>query len=214
MSLSDRFIRNPVLTTVCSLVIVILGAIALPMLPLEKLPQLAPTQIQVTASNIGADARTTVDTVTNPLEEEINGVEAMKYMSSNTSSDGIANIVVSFPVAIDRNIAQVNVQNRVNQATPGLPDVVKQTGVTVEAASPSLLLAYGFYADKDAQGQPLYDTFFISNYIDRTLLNEIKRIPGIGQAKLIGERKLALRIWLDPIKMAAQNLTPSMWSGR
>ncbi|WP_233134018.1 efflux RND transporter permease subunit [Synechococcus sp. BO 8801] len=208
MSLSDRFIRGPVLTTVCSLVILIMGGIAIPLLPLEKLPQLAPTQIQVTATNIGADARTTVDAVTNVLEEEINGVEDMKYMSSNTSSDGIANIVVSFPVAVDRNIAQVNVQNRVNQATPGLPDVVKQTGVTVEAASPSLLLAYGFYADKDDQGQPLYDPFFISNYVDRNLVNEIKRIPGIGQVKITGDRRLAMRIWLDPNKLAAQNLTP------
>lgn len=208
MSLSNRFIRGPVLTTVCSLVILIMGGIAIPLLPLEKLPQLAPTQIQVTASNIGADARTTVDTVTNVLEEEINGVEDMKYMSSNTSSDGVANITVSFPVAIDRNTAQVNVQNRVSQATPNLPDVVKQTGVTVEAASPSLLLAYGFSAENDASGKPLYDAFFLSNYIDRNLINEIRRIPGIGQAKILGDRKLALRIWLDPARMAAYRFTP------
>lgn len=208
MSLSDRFIRGPVLTTVCSLVILILGGLALPLLPLEKLPQLAPTQIQVTATNSGADARTTVDTVTRVLEEEINGVEEMKYIASNTSSDGISNIIVSFPVAVDRNTAQVNVQNRVNQATPRLPEVVRQTGVKVEAASPSLLLAYGFYADEDAQGKPLFDPFFISNYIDRNLLNEIRRIPGIGQAKIIGDRKLAMRIWLDPSRLAAQNLTP------
>jgi hydrophobe/amphiphile efflux-1 (HAE1) family protein len=208
VSISDRFIRGPVLTTVCSLVILLIGGISLPLLPLEKLPQLAPTQIQVTSTNIGADARTTVDTVTNVLEEEINGVEDMKYISSNTSSDGVSNIIVSFPVAVNRNTAQVNVQNRVNQATPNLPEVVKQTGVTVEAASPSLLLAYGFYADKDAQAEPVYDPFFISNYIDRNLLNEIRRIPGIGQAKIIGDRKLALRIWLDPYKLAAEDLTP------
>ncbi|MFM7675830.1 MAG: sulfate permease [Synechococcus sp.] len=208
MSLSDRFIRGPVLTTVCSLVILIMGAISIPLLPLEKLPQLAPTQINVSAVNIGADARTTVDTVTNVLEEEINGVEDMKYMYSNTSSDGVANITVAFPVAVDRNIAQVNVQNRVSKATPGLPDVVKQTGVTVEAASPSLLLAFGFYSDTDAQGQPLYDPQFISNYIDRTMVDEVRRIPGIGNTVIIGERKFALRIWLDPLKLAANDLTP------
>ncbi|MCP9849029.1 efflux RND transporter permease subunit [Cyanobium sp. Morenito 9A2] len=208
MSLSDRFIRGPVLTTVCSLVILLLGAISIPLLPLEKLPQLAPTQINVSAVNIGADARTTVDTVTNPLEEEINGVENMKFMYSNTSSDGIANITVAFPVAVDRNIAQVNVQNRVSQATPGLPDAVKQTGVTVEAASPSLLLAFGFYADTDAQGKPLYDPLFMSNFIDQNLINEVRRIPGIGNTVIIGERTFALRIWLDPQKLAAYGLTP------
>jgi multidrug efflux pump subunit AcrB len=113
LSVSDRFIRNPVLTTVCSLVILLIGGVAIPLLPLEKLPQLAPTQIQVTATNIGADARTTFDTTTRALEKEINGVEDMKYISSNTSSDGISNINVFFPVDVDRNIAQVNVQNRV-----------------------------------------------------------------------------------------------------
>lgn len=208
MSLSDRFIRGPVLTTVCSLVILIMGGIAIPLLPLEKLPQLAPTQINVTATNIGADARTTVDTVTNVLEKEINGVEEMKYMYSNTSSDGIANITVAFPVAVDRNTAQVNVQNRVNQATPGLPEVVKQTGVTVEAASPSLLLAFGFYSGTDAEGKPLYDPLFMSNFVDRTLVDEVRRIPGIGNTVIIGERKFALRIWLEPQKLAAYSLTP------
>ncbi len=208
MSLSDRFIRSPVLTTVCSLLILILGGIAIPLLPLEKLPQLAPTQVNVTAVNIGADARTTVDTVTNVLEQEINGVEDMKFMYSNTSSDGIANITVAFPVAVDRNIAQVNVQNRVNQATPTLPDVVKQTGVTVEAASPSLLVAFGFYSDTDALGKPLYDPLFISNFIDQNLVDEVRRIPGIGNTVIIGERKFALRIWLDPQKLAAYSLTP------
>ncbi len=208
MSLSDRFIRSPVLTTVCSLVILILGAVAIPLLPLEKLPQMAPTQIKVTATNIGADARTTTDTVTRVIEKEINGVESMKYMASNTSSAGVSNITVSFPVEVDRKIAQVNVQNRVSQATPELPDVVKQTGVTVEAASPSLLLAYGFYAELDAQGQPLYDPLFISNYIDQYMLDEITRVPGIGNATILGERKYALRLWLDPARLASHDLTP------
>lgn len=209
MSLSDNFIRSPVLTTVCSAVIILLGLIALPLLPLEKLPQLAPTQIKVTATNLGADARTTVDTVTSPLEEEINGVEDMKYMTSNTSSAGIANITVAFPVSVNRNIAQVNVQNRVNQALPNMPDVVKQTGIVTEAASPSLLLAYGFYSEKNEQGEYIYDTGYISNYIDLFIVNELKRIPGIGSLVIMGERKYAMRIWLDPEKLAARNLTPS-----
>ena len=208
MSLSDRFIRSPVLTTVCSLVILLIGGVAIPLLPLEKLPQLAPTQIQVTATNIGADARTTFDTVTRVLEKEINGVEDMKYISSNTSSDGNSNINVFFPVAVDRNIAQVNVQNRVNQASATLPDVVKKTGVTVKAASPSTLLAYGFYAEPDASGEPLYDPLFLSNYIDQNLSDEIRRVPGVGNITIIGERRYAMRIWLDPSRLAGFQLTP------
>jgi hydrophobe/amphiphile efflux-1 (HAE1) family protein len=209
MSVSDNFIRGPVLTTVCSLVILLLGGIAIPLLPLEKLPQMAPTQIAITATNLGADARSTVDTVTSVLETEVNGVEDMKYMSSTTDSAGIANIKVSFPVAVDRNIAQVNVTNRVNQALPSMPEVVKQTGITVEAASPSLLLAYGFYSDLDANGNPIYDTGFISNYLDQFVVDELKRIPGIGSLVILGERKYALRIWLDPGKLASRGLTPS-----
>lgn len=208
MSLSDRFIRNPVLTTVCSLVILLIGGVAIPLLPLEKLPQLAPTQIQVTATNIGADARTTFDTVTRVLEKEINGVEDMKYIASNTSSDGISNINVFFPVAVDRNIAQVNVQNRVSQASPTLPDVVKQTGVTVKAASPSILVAYGFYSATDSSGEPLYDPLFLSNYVDQNLSDEIRRVPGVGNISIIGERRYAMRIWLDPNRLAGFGLTP------
>lgn len=208
MSVSDKFIRNPVLTTVCSLVILLMGIIALPLLPLEKLPQLAPTQIKVTSVNIGADAKTTEDTVTSVLEQEINGVEDMKYMSSDTGSDGVSSIRVAFPVDVDRNIAQVNVQNRVNQALPGLPDVVKQTGVTTEAASPSLLLAYGFYSEKNAQGEAIYDTGFISNYLDLFVVDELKRLPGVGSIVILGDRRYAMRIWLDPNKLASRNLTP------
>lgn len=208
MSLSDRFIRNPVLTTVCSLVILLVGGVAIPLLPLEKLPQLAPTQIQVMATNLGSDARTTFDTVTRVLEKEINGVEDMKYMSSNTSSDGISNINVFFPVGVDRNIAQVNVQNRVSQASPTLPEAVKQTGVTVKAASPSILVAYGFYSDVDGSGEPLYDPLFLSNYIDQNLSDEIRRVPGVGNITIIGERRYAMRIWLDPARLASFGLTP------
>jgi hydrophobe/amphiphile efflux-1 (HAE1) family protein len=208
MSVSDRFIRNPVLTTVCSLVILLIGGVAIPLLPLEKLPQLAPTQIQVTSTNIGADARTTFDTTTRVLEKEINGVEQMKYISSNTSSDGVSNINVFFPVEVDRNIAQVNVQNRVAQTEPTLPEAVKKTGVTVKAASPSILVAYGFYADTGADGQPLYDQLFLSNFVDQNLIDEVRRVPGVGDVKIIGERRFALRIWLDPARLASAGLTP------
>jgi hydrophobe/amphiphile efflux-1 (HAE1) family protein len=208
-SVSSIFIKRPVLATVCSLLIILAGAIALPLLPIAKLPQLAPTQVKVTATYIGADAKTTVDTVTSILEREINGVENMKYMSSNTGNDGVANITVAFPTNIDRNQAQVNVQNRVGLAEPRLPDVVKQTGVKVDKASPNILLAYAFYSDKDAEGKAIYDPIFISNYVDLNITDEIKRIFGVGSITIFGERKYAMRIWLDPDKLAARNLTAS-----
>jgi hydrophobe/amphiphile efflux-1 (HAE1) family protein len=209
LNISNIFIKRPVLATVCSLVIILAGAIALPLLPVAKLPQLAPTQVKVTATYIGADAKTTEDTVTTILEREINGVENMKYMSSNTSNDGIANITVAFPTDIERNQAQVNVQNRVGLAEPQLPDAVKQTGVVVDKASPNILLAYAFYSDKDAQGKPLYDPIFISNYLDLFITDEIKRIFGVGSITIYGDRQYAMRIWLDPNKLAARSLTAS-----
>jgi multidrug efflux pump subunit AcrB len=209
LSISDNFIKRPVLTTVCSLVIILAGAIALPLLPIEKLPQLAPTQISVTAVNIGADAKTTVDTVTTIIEREINGVENQKYMSSTTGSDGVATITVSFPTEVNRNTAQVNVQNRVAQAEPQLPDIVKQTGVTTEAAAPNILLAYAFYSELNPEGKPIYDPIFISNYLDLSIIDEIKRIYGVGRINVLGERKYALRIWLNPSQLAARGLTAS-----
>ncbi|NCR72603.1 MAG: efflux RND transporter permease subunit [Microcystis aeruginosa LG13-12] len=207
LSISSLFIKRPVLATVCSLLIVLAGAIAFPLLPVAKLPQLAPTQVKVTATYIGADARTTEDTVTTILEREINGVENMKYISSNTSNDGVANITVAFPTNIDRNQAQVNVQNRVGLAEPRLPDGVKQTGVKVDKASPNILLAYAFFSEKDPSGKAIYDPIFISNYIDLNITDEIKRLFGVGSITMFGERKYAMRFWLDPDKLAARNLT-------
>jgi hydrophobe/amphiphile efflux-1 (HAE1) family protein len=209
LNISNTFIKRPVLATVCSLVIILAGLIALPLLPVGKLPQLAPTQVKITSTYNGADAKTTEDTVTTPLEREINGVENMTYMSSNTGNDGVTNITVAFPTSIERNQAQVNVQNRVALAEPRLPDAVKQTGVKVDKASPNILLAYGFYADKDSQGKPIYDPVFISNYVDLFVNDEIKRIFGVGSITVFGERKYAMRIWLDPEKLAARNLVAS-----
>lgn len=207
LSISEIFIKRPVLATVCSLVIILAGGIALPLLPVAKLPQLAPTQVKVTATYNGADAKTTEDTVTTILEREINGVENMTYINSNTGNNGIANITVAFPTNIERNQAQVNVQNRVGLAEPQLPDSVKQVGVVVDKASPNILLAYAFYSEKDEQGKAIYDPIFISNYLDFFVTDEIKRIFGVGSLTIFGERQYAMRIWLDPNKLAARGLT-------
>ncbi|MBG1262039.1 efflux RND transporter permease subunit [Nostoc commune] len=199
----NTFIRRPVLTTVCTFIILLLGSICIPILPISQLPDLAPVQITVSSNNIGADAQTTESTVTNIIERQINGVKDVSYISSNTGNDGSSNITVSFPTNVNSDIAQVNVQNKEALASPQLPDTVQRTGVTVETASSSLLLVYGFYSENNE-----YDNIFISNYVDLYILDQIKRLPGVGSARVFGERKYAMRLWLDPNKLAQHQLTP------
>ncbi|MCC5656372.1 efflux RND transporter permease subunit [Nostoc sp. XA010] len=199
----NTFIRRPVLTTVCTLIILLLGSICIPILPISQLPDLAPVQITVNSNNIGADAQTTENTVTNIIERQINGVKDVSYISSNTGNDGSSNITVSFPTNVNSDIAQVNVQNKQALASPQLPDTVQRTGVTVETASSSLLLVYGFYSENNE-----YDNIFISNYVDLYIFDQIKRLPGVGSARVFGERKYAMRLWLDPNKLAQHQLTP------
>ncbi|MBW4535695.1 MAG: efflux RND transporter permease subunit [Pleurocapsa minor HA4230-MV1] len=201
LSIANTFIKRPILTTVIAIITVLIGAISIPMLPISQLPQIAPIQVEVSSAYIGADAETAETNVTSVIEREINGVENMSYISSNTSNDGVSSIVVSFPPEIDRDIAQVNVQNRVALAEPQLPSSVQQTGVTVQKSSPDLLLATSFYADNGE-----YDDLFLSNYLDLYVLDQIKRIEGVGQAVIFGERKYAMRLWLDPDALAARNL--------
>ncbi|MBC1219064.1 efflux RND transporter permease subunit [Nostoc sp. UCD121] len=199
----NTFIKRPVLTTVCTFIILLLGSICIPILPISQLPDLAPVQITVSSNNIGADAQTTENTVTNIIERQINGVKDVSYISSNTGNDGSSNITVSFPTNVNSDIAQVNVQNKEALASPQLPDTVQRTGVTVETASSSLLLVYGFYSENNE-----YDNIFISNYVDLYILDQIKRLPGVGSARVFGERKYAMRLWLDPNKLAQHQLTP------
>ncbi|WP_392478289.1 efflux RND transporter permease subunit [Nostoc sp. C110] len=199
----NTFIKRPVLTTVCTFIILLLGSICIPILPISQLPDLAPVQITVSSNNIGADAQTTESSVTNIIERQINGVKDVSYISSNTGNDGSSNITVSFPTNVNSDIAQVNVQNKEALASPQLPDTVQRTGVTVETASSSLLLVYGFYSENNE-----YDNIFISNYVDLYILDQIKRLPGVGSARVFGERKYAMRLWLDPNKLAQHQLTP------
>jgi len=206
-NLAAGFIKRPVLTTVCSLLIILLGGIAIPLLPLAKLPDLAPKQVQVTANFQGADAQTTTDNVTTVLERQINGTEDMLYMSSYTDSTGNATINVSFPVEIDANIAQVLVQNNVSTAQPQLPESVNRTGVTTTKQSPSITIAYGIYSEKNEQGEFIYDNTFLSNYVDRYITDEIKRLNGVGAVTIAGQRQYAMRIWLNPDALAARGVT-------
>jgi multidrug efflux pump subunit AcrB len=198
LNISSTFIKRPVLTTVCTIIIVLLGGICIPLLPLAKLPELALKQVTVTANYLGTDAKTAEENVTTVLEKQINGTEQIVYMSSVTTNNGDTTINVSFPTEIDRNSAQVLVQNNAAIANAQLPVEVTRTGVITQKQSPTITLAYALYSEKDAQGKFLYDNVFLSNYVDRFILDEIKRIEGVGATRIVGERKYAMRIWLDP----------------
>ncbi|MEB3312865.1 MAG: efflux RND transporter permease subunit [Cyanobacteriota bacterium] len=203
LSIADNFIRRPVLATVVTVLILLVGGIAIPLLPIEQLPELAPVQVQVAATYTGADAATVENTVTSVLEREINGVEGMDYLTSSSTNTGQSTINIVFRPGQDKDQAQVNVQNRVAVAQPQLPPEVNNLGVTVRAQSPSTLLVYRFYTEDDR-----YDALFLNNYVDLFILDEIKRINGVGNAQIFGAGRYAMRLWLDPIALAKQGLTP------
>lgn len=198
----DFFIKRPVFTIVCALVILLMGAISIPTLPTARYPDITPTQINVTASYIGASAQVVENTVTTVLERRINGVEGMRYMTSSSSNNGTSTIRVTFDSSRNRDIAAVDVQNRVAIAEPQLPAAVRQTGVTVTKQSNDILLAMGLYTDNRE-----YDNIFLSNYADLYLVDALQRVNGVSEARIFGERRYAMRLWLDPNKLASRNLT-------
>ena len=196
------FIKKPVFAIVCSLVILVVGLISIPTLPIEQYPDISPVQITVTANYIGASAQVVEETVTTILERQINGVEGMRYMSSTSSNDGTSTITVTFEQGYDIDVAASDVQNRVLQAEPKLPEAVRQTGVTVSKQSSAIVLAMAIYSEDDR-----YDDTFISNYVDLYVLDPLKRIKGVGTIVPFGERRYAMRIWLDPNRLASRDLT-------
>jgi len=198
----DFFIRRPVFATVCALLIILGGAISIPSLPVAQFPELAPPQVLVTSGYIGANAQTVESAVTIPLEQTINGVPGMRYINSSSGNDGTSLITVTFDSARDVDLAAVDVQNRVNQALGRLPNEVKNTGIIITKQFSGFVLAAGLYADK-AQ----YSSLFISNYLDVYVKDALKRVPGVGDATIFGERKYAMRLWLDPSRLAARGLT-------
>jgi HAE1 family hydrophobic/amphiphilic exporter-1 len=198
----DTFIRRPILASVCSLVIILAGAVAIPTLPIAQFPELAPPQVQITAVYNGASAEVVESAVTNPLEQAINGIEGMQYMSSSSSSDGVSSITITFDLTRNLDVAAVDVQNRISQVEGRLPAEVTAVGIAVTKVSSNFVLAAGAYAE---HGE--YDTLFISNYIDRFIRDELKRVPGVGDVFVFGERRYAMRLWLDPNRLASRNLT-------
>ncbi|MDR8394030.1 efflux RND transporter permease subunit [Aliifodinibius sp. S!AR15-10] len=199
-----RFIERPVLSTVISIIIVILGFLGYNALPVSLYPEIAPPTIQVSANYPGANAETVLNSVVTPLEEQINGVEGMTYISSTASDNGRAQIQVFFELGTDPDIAAVNVQNRVAQASSLLPQEVTQAGVTTQKQQTSRLLIFTLYSPNGK-----YDGTFIENYARINVIPQLQRINGVGTAESFGNSAYAMRIWMKPDVMASYNLTPN-----
>jgi len=206
--LARFFIDRPVLAWVISLVIVLMGLIATGLLPIAQYPQVTPPTVRVTATYPGASARVVADTAAAPIEQQVNGVENMLYMSSQSSNDGSYTLDVTFAIGTDINMAQVLVQNRVAIAQPTLPDTVRAIGVTVKKRSPDILLVVNLYAEDDpATGRPHYDQLYLSNYATINLQDALARVDGVGDVFSFGGQDYSMRVWLDPDKLQSRSLS-------
>ena len=203
MNIPRFFADRPVFAAVLSVVITLMGALAYFQLPVSQYPEVIPPTVIVSASYPGANAQTVSDTLAAPLEQEINGVENMLYMSSSGTSDGRLQLVVTFKLGTNLDDAQVQVQNRVNFALPRLPEDVRRLGVTAKKQSPDLTMAVQFFSPDGTR-----DTFYLANYVALQVQNRIARLPGVADANTLGGQEFTMRIWLDPTKLAARELAP------
>ncbi|SEL73596.1 hydrophobic/amphiphilic exporter-1, HAE1 family [Stigmatella aurantiaca] len=199
---TDFFIRRPVFATVLSILIVLVGAISIPSLPVAQYPNLALPQVTVQATYLGASAEVVESAVTTVLERELNGLEGMRYISSSSTNDGTSQITLTFEPSRDVDLAAVDVQNRVSTASARLPAEVNAVGLTINKAQTQLLMTFGLF-DPDQR----YDREFLSNYADVYIRDSLRRVPGVGDVRIFGERRFAMRLWLDPSKLAARGLT-------
>jgi hydrophobe/amphiphile efflux-1 (HAE1) family protein len=202
MSIAHFFITRPVFAAVISIVMIIAGALAILALPVSQYPEIAPPTVTVTTSYPGANAETVAETVATPIEEQVNGVENMLYMSSQSTNDGAMKLTITFKVGTNLDAAQVQVQNRVAIAQPDLPPEVQQIGLTIKKAAPDITLVVALYSPDNS-----HDTLFMSNYATLQLRDEIARLPGVGDITVFGARDYSMRLWLDPDKLASRNLT-------
>jgi multidrug efflux pump len=193
MRFTHTFIDRPILATVVSVFITLVGLGALFVLPVSQYPEIVPPTVQVTTNYPGASADVVAQTVATPLEQQINGVENMLYMSSQSTGDGKLTITVTFRIGTDLNVAQMLTQNRVEDALPRLPEDVQRLGVQVRKATPNILLAVHLYSPDGSR-----DNLYLSNYATLHVKDQLARLPGLGDVQLFGARDYAMRIWLDP----------------
>src|ERR671937_768773 len=204
MRFSRFFIDRPIFAAVVSIVIFIAGLIAMFALPISEYPEVVPPSVVVRAIYPGANPRVISEAVATPLEEQINGVENMLYMSSQATSDGVLTLTVTFRIGTDPDLAQVQVQNRVAQALPRLPEEVRQSGVTTVKSSPDLTMVVHLVAPDNR-----YDMVYLRNYALLQVKDVLARIPGVGQVQIFGAGDYAMRVWVDPQKVAARGLSAS-----
>ncbi|MGL4555318.1 MAG: efflux RND transporter permease subunit, partial [Gemmataceae bacterium] len=196
------FIGRPIAAAVLSLVVLLAGGIAVFNLPVAQYPEITPPTVEVSASYPGANAQTVVDTIAAPIEQQVNGVEDMLYMSSQSTNDGAYTLTITFKIGTNLNLAQVLVQNRVALAQPILPDLVKRRGVTVKKKSPSILMIVNLFSPDGSR-----DNLYLSNYATIQLRDELSRLGGVGDITYLGQRDYSMRVWLDPERMATRGLT-------
>ncbi|MCB1690426.1 MAG: efflux RND transporter permease subunit, partial [Halioglobus sp.] len=201
---SRFFIERPIFASVVAIVLCLAGAVSLSVLPVQQYPTITPVQINVSATYPGADSKTLADSVAAPIEAQINGVDNMLYMTSTSSATGQLTMTVYFSLDTDPDIAQVQVQNRVNLALPQLPSAVTQQGVSVQKKSSSIMMLIGVYGKGDR-----YSADYIANYANVYILDALKRVPGAGQAQIMGVPDQAMRIWMNPDRMASLGITTS-----
>ena len=201
---SKFFIERPIFATVVSIIICIAGLVSIAVMPIEQYPAITPVQVTVSATYPGADSKTLADSVAAPIEAQINGVDNMLYMSSTSSSNGLLSLTVYFDLKTNPDIAQVQVQNRVNLALPQLPAAVTQQGVSVQKKSSSIMMIVAI-TSRDNR----YSSNYIANYANVYVLDAIKRVPGAGQASVLGVPDQAMRIWMNPDRMASLGITTS-----
>ncbi|WP_439628230.1 efflux RND transporter permease subunit [Gemmata sp.] len=199
---SKVFIDRPIFAAVISVVIVIAGLLSVRKLPIAQYPEIAPPSVEVRCTYTGASSTVVAETVASPIEQQVIGVEKMLYMSSQCTNDGTYVLTVTFEVGTDVDIAQVQVQNRVNLALPTLPNEVKQTGVSVKKKSPNILLVVNLLSPDNSR-----DQLYLSNYATIRVVDELKKLPGVGDVTMFGQLDYSMRIWLDPDKVASRNLT-------
>src|ERR1700723_1228317 len=196
------FIQRPIFASAIAMLLVVGAAISFFLLPVPQFPEIPPPQVVVSANYPGASAQVVADTVTTPLEQQINGVEGMTYMSSASSNDGSSTITITFDVGYSINTAAIDVQNRVSQAASSLPAIVNQGGVTITKQNPNFVLIVDLTSPDGS-----VDPISLSNYAYLQIVDQLKRLPGVGDVQMFGERRYSMRVWLDPDKLANLGVT-------